>query len=44
MSKVPKGKKPSKLEKLGGAFELPENFDYKKELTKSLAKKYLKKE
>jgi len=26
--------------KLMGAIELPENFDYKKELTKGLAKKY----
>ena len=28
--------------KLMGAIELPENFDYKKELTKGLAKKYKK--
>jgi hypothetical protein len=26
--------------KLMGAIEVPDNFDYKKELTKSLAKKY----
>jgi hypothetical protein len=28
--------------KLMGAIELPENFDYKKELTKGLVKKYNK--
>jgi hypothetical protein len=28
--------------KLMGAIELPDNFDYKKELTKGLAKKYKK--
>ncbi|MDR0793901.1 MAG: DUF6364 family protein [Chitinophagaceae bacterium] len=29
------------VKRLRGSFKLPENFDYKKELTRSLSKKYL---
>lgn len=42
VEKVPKDEMSPELKALAGAFKQPENFDYKKELTKSLSEKYMK--